>query len=81
MKSPAVAPLDGDEDEEWTEFGDACPCECHTTGESRETSSFQGQGGGTRKQSVFEISFPALRRPLLSVPAKSGPSRKSKDQP
>ena len=60
---------DDDDDEEWTDFGEPCSCDCHTPGATSNASLTPHQRWtGQKKESVFELCFPALRLPPVALP-------------
>ena len=76
MKCPGISssnvPLsDGDnDDDEWTDFGGPCSCDCHTPGATGNVSltTHQQWTGQKKEESAFELCFPALRLPSVVLP-------------
>lgn len=58
---PLSAAGDFNDEEEWTDFGGPCSCDCHTLPGS--ASNAQQQWTGQKKESVFELCFPVHRLP------------------
>ena len=77
MKSPGGSTFASlaSEDDDWTAFDEACPCDCHAIDESRGAISAPGPWAEARKVSTFESCFPAVQ----SSPVVSTGSRESRD--
>ena len=78
MKSPGITssvPFSaGDDDEEWTEFGDPCPCDCHTPGPATSinvpVAAHQQWTGQKKESTAFELCFAAVRMSPVALPTQ-----------